>query len=81
MAVTWWAGPVKCSGLSWVQYSSDAAEINLRKTDGHVVCIVFGNIIHYTQSLEVYDSPFFHDLVLRNQTKNAVNFSSELQYF
>ena len=44
------------------QYSNDAAEIHVRKTDYHVMCIVFGNIPHDIQSLEVYDLTFCHGL-------------------
>ena len=51
-----------------MQYSNDAAERKLKKTDWHVICIVFWNISHDTQPLEVYDWTFSHRLVLKNQS-------------
>ncbi|KAK0140778.1 Far upstream element-binding protein 3 [Merluccius polli] len=45
--------------------SDDAAEIKVRKTD--VMGIVFGNMPHDIQSLEVYDSTFSHSPVLKRK--------------
>ena len=36
-----------------------------------MICIVSGIVNHGIQSLEVYDSPFFHGVVLKKQMKTA----------
>lgn len=63
-----------------MQYSNDAAEIKLRKTDWHVRCIVFGNMTQDIQSLEGYDSTSSHGLVLQKSTKITINCNTESQY-